>query len=411
MSALAATAILLLVIASIGAAVAAGRVRRRGLDRWLPQYVVTANSRRRPSRDEPVHVILCIADHYEPQHGKVDPARAASRVESWVREYPRLFEKFRDADGRPPRHTFFFPVDEYDASHVDAIAALCRRGFGEVEIHLHHDNDTPDNLTRTFSDFIALFANKHGLLPHDKRTGRKKFGFVHGNWALDNSLPDGRLCGVNNELDVLREAGCYADFTMPSFPSPTQTRKINSIYYAVDDPHKPRSHDWGVDVGTAPAPANGLMCVQGPLLLNWHRRKFGLVPRVENGNLQGNQPPTEARLDLWLKARVQVPRRPDWFFVKLHTHGATEINQAVVLGEPMVRFHETLARRTKENPQFHFHYVTAREMYNLARAAEAGWTGSVADARDFELVWDPMKCSEKSASAQPAATPALAGGV
>ena len=408
MSALAAAAILLLVVALTGAAVAAGRMRRRGLDRWLPQYVACGNSRRSPARDEPVHVILCIADHYEPQHGKVDPARAASRVESWVREYPRLFERFRDADGRPPRHTFFFPVDEYDASHVDAIAALCRRGFGEVEIHLHHDNDTADNLTRTFSDFIALFSNKHGLLPHDKRTGRKKFGFVHGNWALDNSLPGGRLCGVNNELDVLREAGCYADFTMPSFPSPTQTRKINSIYYAVDDPHKPRSHDWGTDVGVGPALANGLMCIQGPLLLNWHSRKFGLVPRVENGNLQGNQPPTEARLDLWLKARVQVPQRPDWFFVKLYTHGATESNQAVVLGDPMVRFHETLARRAKENPQFHFHYVTAREMYNLVKAAEAGWTGSVADARDFELVWDPEKSFDVPATAQPAA--ALAGG-
>jgi hypothetical protein len=27
-------------------------------------------------------------------------------------------------------------------------------------------------------------------------------------------------------------------------------------------------------------------------------------------------------------------------------------------------------------------------MYNLARAAEAGWRGSVDDARDFELVAD-----------------------
>ena len=41
------------------------------------------------------------------------------------------------------------------------------------------------------------------------------------------------------------------------------------------------------------------------------------------------------------------------------------------------------------NPHFHYHYVTAREMYNLARAAEAGWTGSVAEARDYELVWQP----------------------
>jgi len=53
----------------------------------------------------------------------------------------------------------------------------------------------------------------------------------------------------------------------------------------------------------------------------------------------------------------------------------------------MVRFHQGLAARAEADPQFHFHYVTAREMYNLARAAEAGWKGSVEAARDFELVF------------------------
>ena len=52
----------------------------------------------------------------------------------------------------------------------------------------------------------------------------------------------------------------------------------------------------------------------------------------------------------------------------------------------MIAFHRALARKASEESSFHFHYVTAREMYNLARAAEAGWTGSVDQARDFELV-------------------------
>ncbi len=130
------------------------------------------------------------------------------------------------------------------------------------------------------------------------------------------------------------------------------------------------------------------MLIQGPLVLNWGRRKWGRIPRIENGCLQANQPPTVERLDLWLKARVQVPTRPDWFFVKLHTHGAPEANQRVLLGEPMVQFHRALARRAEEDPDFHFHYVTAREMYNLVRAAEAGWQGSIVEARDFQLVWE-----------------------
>jgi hypothetical protein len=130
------------------------------------------------------------------------------------------------------------------------------------------------------------------------------------------------------------------------------------------------------------------MLIQGPLLLDWGRRKWGLVPGIENGCLQPSQPPSMARLELWLKARVQVPSRPDWFFVKLHAHGAPETSQHVLLGEPMVQFHQALASRAAADPRFHYHYVTAREMFNLVRAAEAGWQGTVADARDFELVWN-----------------------
>src|SRR5207248_2543051 len=111
----------------------------------------------------------------------------------------------------------------------------------------------------------------------------------------------------------------------------------------------------------------------------------------ENGCIQGNQPPTIERLRLWLKARVQVPSRPDWYFVKLHTHGAPEGNQQVLLGEPMLRFHDSLAQLAQQDANFQFHYVTAREMYNLVRAAEAGWKGTVLEARDFELRWNAAR--------------------
>jgi hypothetical protein len=297
-----------------------------------------------------------------------------------------LFGRFRDADGRPPRHSFFYPVEQYDPEEVEGLAGLCRAGYGEVEVHLHHEDDTADSLRAQLLAARRLLA-AHGLLARDRATGHPAYGFVHGNWALDNSHPHGKYCGVNNELAVLRETGCYADFTLPAAPEPMQTRKINSVYYATGVPGRARGHDRGRDVGRGPAPSGALMVIQGPLLLNWRRRKWGLLPRIENGCLQGSQPPDPDRIDLWLRARVQVPGRPDWFFVKLHTHGADGPNQGVLLGEPMVRFHEELARRAKEDRYFRFHYVTAREMYNLARAAEAGWQGPADAARDFELLW------------------------
>ena len=390
----------LLAIAVLVGLAAIVALRRRGLDRCLVTYAVEAPRRRAPRKGEPVHALICIGDHYEPRWGDAPSGVARGRVERWVRDYPRLFGAFRDSDGRSPRHTFFYPLEEYEADCLDALAPLCADGHGEVEVHLHHDRDDGPSMRRRMREHLALLDRRHGLIARDKMTGELAYGFIHGNWALDNARPDGRWCGVNDELDVLRETGCYADFTLPSAPSPTQTRKINSLYYAKDDPRRPKSHDWGVDLGAGPPPDDALLLIQGPLLLDWGRRKWGLVPRVENGCIQKGRPPTMERLDLWLKARVQAPSRPDWFFIKLYAHGATESNMPTVLGQPMVDFHEALARRAADDPAFHYHYVTAREMANLARAAEAGWAGPVAEALDYRLVWDARRVAVARAGRQ-----------
>ena len=373
----------------VALAVVVWGVRRQGLDRWLASYLRRLPKSRLPGPEEEVHVLLCIADHYEPRAGGPTDDIARARVERWRREYPRGFDRFADSDGRKPRHTFFFPAEEYEPEWLDSLAELCALGYGEVEIHLHHDRDTPDGLRRKLAEFRDLLAGRHGLLGRHKKTGEVGFAFIHGNWALCNPLPDGRLCGVDQELGILREAGCFVDMTMPSAPNVTQTSKINQIYYASDIPGRSCSHHVGVEVGTQTQPDGSLMLLQGPLVLDWGNRKWGLVPRTENACLQRSQPPTLRRLWNWLRAGVRVPNRPDWYFVKLHCHGATEYDADTVLGEPMARFHEELAAQAGANPHFHYHYVSAREMYNLARAAEAGWRGSVAEALDFEILPGP----------------------
>lgn len=384
-------------LGGVGAAAGAlgWQVRRRNLDRWLLPYALQAQRRRAPRSDEEIHVLLCVADHYEPKHQGALPAVARRRVQRWVDEYPKRFDGFRDSDGQPPRHTFFFPVEEYEPEYLDLLGELCGAGFGEVEIHLHHDRDTEAGLRETLESFRDVLAERHSLLSRHRETGELAYGFIHGNWALNNSRPDGRWCGVNNEIDVLRTTGCYADFTLPSAPSPTQTSTINSIYYARGDAARPKGHDRGIAACRGVPPADALLLVQGPLMLNWSSRKWGLLPRLENGCVQASQPPSLERLALWLKARVQVPARPDWFFVKLHTHGACEPDADALLGEPMVRFHKALADHAAEQPHFRYHYVTAREMVNLVRAAEAGWQGNVAGARDYQLTWNggcPAAC-------------------
>jgi hypothetical protein len=392
-------------IKKTGLGFVARETQRLHMRSWISPLLAQSLIARRPRDQRETHLILAIADHYEPRSRGASDATAMARVNRWVDEYPRQLGGFRDADGRPPRHTFFYPFDEYAPDHLDALSTLCRDGFGEVELHLHHDGDTAETLRATLLEAVRVYSERHGLLPRSKITQSHVYGFVHGNWALNNARPDGCWCGVNDEIRVLRETGCYADFTFPSAPSPTQPSTVNQIYYATSNPAHPRGHDRGRPVGEGRAPEGALMLITGPLALDWGRCKWGILPRLENGCLQPSQPPTAARIPLWLRAGIRVPARPDWLFVKLHTHGAPELDADVLLGPPMIEFHRALARRAAEDPTFHVHYVTAREMYNLARAAAAGYTGDVAGARDYELSPCPLTNPTRTAT-PPAGQPA-----
>jgi len=203
-----------------------------------------------------------------------------------------------------------------------------------------------------------------------------------GNWCLCNARKDGDWCGVDRELAVLRETGCYADFTFPSAPSETQPRFVNEIVYGRDPDEGERGVQRLAPVvsGGEGAPAAGLMLVPGPLGLNMHRRKAGVLPRLENGELSGVNPPTVERLRLWRRIGVHVPGRPEWRIIKLHTHGARADNAAMLTGEAMVHFQRGLAEYC-EAEGIKRHFVTARELFNIIKAAEAGLAGDPGDYR------------------------------
>lgn len=326
--------------------------------------------------DEPLHVFIAVCDHYEPDNAR--PARhvADARVDRWCREYPDRFRCFEDTRGRSPQHTFFYPQDEYFVPrYLDQLHDLCEQGFGDVEIHLHHDGDTEDSLREKLETFRDTLRHRHGLLRADSVTGEIKYGFIHGNWALCNSHEDGRWCGVNDELTILRETGCYADFTMPSAPEATQTRIINSIYYAGSDASRPKSHDRGTRAALgAEPPRDQLLLMQGPLTLDWHDkcRHIMPTPRIENGDLLWRRAPSWERFDQWLRCGVQVANRPDWCFIKLHTHGCKDGNIDTLLGDETAQFHRDLRAYAARHLNFHYYYVTAWEMAQLAHQAEQG---------------------------------------
>lgn len=357
---------------------------RRRVFVWLPGYLRRL-ARGRPRHAGPLHVIFCFVDHFEPGWGGADVDQQRARVRRWCERYPRLCEGHRDADGRPPRHTFFFPDDEYRPEHLRDLAELCRAGYGEIEVHVHHDRDTADGLRARLRTFVRALDHDHGAVPVAPATGRPAWAFVHGNWALDNSRPDGRWCGVDDELTVLAGEGCYADFTLPSAPDVTQTRTVNSIYYATDDPARGKSHDRGEPVRVGGAPRGDLVIVQGPLALNWRRRKHGVLPRIENGEIRATNPPLRDRVDLWVRTHVHVAGRPEWVFVKVHTHGAPERETDTLLGPAADAMFRDLETRYNDGRRHVLHYVTARELYNIVKAAEAGLGGDPGRYRDFRI--------------------------
>jgi hypothetical protein len=353
-------------------------IRKKHMDLWLGAYLQQRfGGRPRVPPGEPIHILFCMVDHFEP--------RQAGSSRDWTDRFPRLAEEHRDSNGRPLQHTWFYPGEAYDAEHLEAMDSLCRAGYGEIELHHHHHHATSDTLRSLLHEAIEKFA-RHGLLTAqvDGHTERA-YGFIHGDMALDNSRFDPMWCGVNDELAILEETGCYADFSAPTAPCISQPRKINSIYYALDDPFRPKSHDRGVNARVGGDAPGGLLMIQGPLALNWKRRKMGIFPTIENPEIHSNAMGTPDRIRRWVKQHVHVKGRPEWIFVKVSCHGAEERNLDALLGDGADRMYGSLENGYRDRPGFRLHYLTAREMYNIVKAAESGKTGDPFGYRDFHL--------------------------
>lgn len=357
-------------------------MRRRNLRQWLFSYLCQSIRSQVPY-ELPLNIIFCLVDHFEPYWERASDNAARRRVSLWVQKLSQIFKNFRDSEGISPRHNFFYPEEEYKEDIVNALSDLCMRGIADVEIHLHHDKDTSEGLREKLINFKTILYEKHGLLRKDPLTGDIIYGFIHGNWALDNSRKDGKWCGVNDEITILKKTGCYADFTLPSAPSDTQTKKINSIYYAKDDPLKPKSHNTGIGVEVGRLVCGDLMIIQGPLTLNWEKRKWGIFPRIENGEISWNYPPIPERIDLWIKQHIHIKGRPEWVFVKVYTHGAKDKNIDFFLNGGFEKMYTYLEERYNDGKNYVLHYVSAWEMYNIIKAAETGAEGNPSKFRDY----------------------------
>jgi hypothetical protein len=342
---------------------------------WLPRHVRThrAFGRHDIPKGVPIDVMVLVADHYEPARRDGDEA-AVESVRSWCAAYEAMAARHIDSDGRPPQHTWFYRYDYPHPGCVQALSESAFRGFGEVEFHLHHGHDTHESMLVRLREGVRWF-NRFGAMLTAEEHPRSAFGYVAGNSALDNGAGEDGLSGCDTEIRALREAGCYADFTFSSLGSPAQPRMTNAVYYASED-GGPKSYDTGVPVEVGRPTTGDLMIFQGPTAVDWRHG------RIDDGSVENSSPPHPRRLAAWLKANVHVPGRPEWIFIKLHTHAMQ--NRASFLSQAC---DDTFAAMEEwwTRPPFRLHYVTAREAFNIVKAAEAGHSGDPDEFRDFVL--------------------------
>lgn len=311
----------------------------------------------------PKCVWLAIADHFEPLAGERSEEDAAAKVGEWRRQWPEIAARCADSTGQSPVYTFFYPEEEYRPRLLDPLAEMTAQGIADVEVHIHHDGETEQAFVERVGRYNECLFARHGLLR--KQNGSIRFGFIHGNWALDNSLPGGKWCGLNNEITLLRALGCYADFTMPAGAGPAQARMINMIYWANDDPLAPKSYDAGTPLQPG-GPGGDLLIIPGPLGLRWRER---LLPRIEKGEIACYDPPTAYRFRRWLEL---APRLGEHVFIKLFTHGAQDRNSEPLLGgglSKLLRFAAEECDRRGLNLRF----VSTWQMY---RTVAAIWKNS-----------------------------------
>jgi hypothetical protein len=372
---------------------------------WLLRYpFVRARNLLAEKTESKKHLIFTIANHFEPSwkaQGFHDLPSQIKRLEAWHKLAQTTGESVRDADGTKFRHTNFYPAEQYYPELLETMAEMQAEGLGEVEIHLHHGVENPDtaeNLRKQLVEFRDILAERHRCLSRMQGTGTPMWAFVHGNLALANSC-GGKYCGVDNEMQILAEEGCYVDMTLPSAPDETQVSMLNQIYECGLPLDQAIPHRSGRSVAVFGKKPQLPLIFTGPLIFNWTRRIKGIpVPRLDDGALVHNQPMDIARLNRWASANVTVKGRPEWIFVKLYCHGFFDHDQEACIGEGAKRFFSEIIENGEKTGNFQVHFASAREAFNMVSAAIDGRDGGPNDFRDYRLksIMDEKKSVVKS---------------
>ena len=91
------------------------------------------------------------------------------------------------------------------------------------------------------------------------------------------------------------------------------------------------------------------------------------------------------RLRLWRDTAICVAGRPDWIFIKLHCHGMISRDEPAMFGASAQQFLGELTDGPGCGSEYMVHFVTMREMVNVALAACEGRHGNPGEYREHRF--------------------------
>lgn len=333
--------------------------------KWIIPYI-RKSDRKLTDTDYPVNIYFSICDHFQPFWGFVSQEIAEHRVVTWQKEFTHHARKHSDCRGHHPVHTFFYSEEDYNPHFTDELSKLVREKIADVELLISYPNNIRPDFRRRIEEFRDVLFHHHGLL-RKNGSGKIIYGFVHGYSALNKSQNDGEFTGTTNGIPVLKETGCYADYTYPSPGDVTQPPFINSIYFFCDQPGTSRPHESGYPASKNVWSENELLFIQGPLTLNWNRRVWGIFPRIENGSINHLNRFSADRADLWVNKGVRINGLKNHIFIKLFTHGAQDHTIRYFFGENGLDQLWSFMEKNYNNDQYKLYYVSAFDMYRIIK--------------------------------------------
>ena len=366
---------------------------------WLDLHDITTSVNGK-YEVEPTDLFLVVADHWEPGSGSISAAEA----NRWLTSFQMIADKHVDSFGRKFQYTWFYPIDNFDPAIINMLVTTARSGLGEIEVHWHHKHESSDEFEKDLLEGIDGFLQSGAL--SRAQDGSPKFVFVHGNWSLDNSRGD-RYCGIDDEIDILLRNGAVADMTFPALGTAAQPASDAKIYYARDT-SAAKSYDVGSSAVVGKV-GDGLLMVNGPLGLDWEDPlimfEYGALDDAQGTGFSGRikRPANPAdyfkdhRAALWAKLGGRVKDKPEWVFVKLHSHGMQ--HSEILLGGLLDRALDALRSYADAN-NISLHFVTAREMVNVIRAVEENEETGTSLDYDYWLSPPPFLESNPNQPAQ-----------